>query len=211
MNYQFQSDQGGHIFQPHFSRSIVRTLILINAGLFLIRYLMVGQFDMLSLGLSSNPKLWQPITYMFVHGDFFHIFMNMFVLWMFGTEMESIWGGKKFLQYYLMTGIGSGLVWLLFNYNNNYTILIGASGAIYGVLVAFTFMFPNSKLMLLFPPIPVKAKYLVPIIILGDVFFGFTSASIGPIAHFAHLGGAITGFLMMWYWKKNQFNNKRWN
>ena len=120
MNYQFQSEQGGHIFQPHFSRSIVRTLISINAGLFLIRYLMVGQFDMLSLGLSSNPKLWQPITYMFVHGDFFHIFMNMFVLWMFGTEMESIWGGKKFLQYYLMTGIGSGLVWLLFNYNNNY-------------------------------------------------------------------------------------------
>ena len=96
MNYQFQSEQGGHIFQPHFSRSIIRTLISINAGLFLIRYLMVGQFDMLSLGLSSNPKLWQPITYMFVHGDFFHIFMNMFVLWMFGTEMESIWGGKSF-------------------------------------------------------------------------------------------------------------------
>ena len=96
-------------------------------------------------------------------------------------------------------------------YNDYNSVMVGASGAIYGVLVAFTFMFPNSKLMLLFPPIPVKAKYLVPIIILGDVFFGFTSASIGPIAHFAHLGGAITGFLMMWYWKKNQFNNKRWN
>jgi len=96
-------------------------------------------------------------------------------------------------------------------FNDFNSVMVGASGAIYGVLVAFTFMFPNSKLMLLFPPIPVKAKYLVPIIILGDVFFGFTSASIGPIAHFAHLGGAITGFLMMWYWKKNQFNNKRWN
>ncbi len=96
-------------------------------------------------------------------------------------------------------------------FNDFNSVMVGASGAIYGVLVAFTFMFPNSKLMLLFPPVPVKAKYLVPIIILGDVFFGFTSASIGPIAHFAHLGGAITGFLMMWYWKKNQFNNKRWN
>ena len=90
-------------------------------------------------------------------------------------------------------------------------VMVGASGAIYGVLVAFTFMFPNSKLMLLFPPIPVKAKYLIPFIILGDFFFGFTSASIGPIAHFAHIGGALTGFIMMWYWKNNQFNKNRWN
>jgi len=90
-------------------------------------------------------------------------------------------------------------------------VMVGASGAIYGVLVAFTFMFPNSKLMLLFPPIPVKAKYLIPLIILGDFFFGFTSASIGPIAHFAHIGGAFTGFVMMWYWKNNQFNKNRWN
>ena len=170
MNYQFQSEQEAIFFQPHFSRSIVRTLISINAGLFLIRYLMVGQFDMLSLGLSSNPKLWQPITYMFVHGDFFHIFMNMFVLWMFGTEMESIWGGKKFLQYYLMTGIGSGLVWLLFNYNNNYTILIGASGAIYGVLLAYGLMFPNRKVLIYFL-FPIKVKYFVTILALISFVF----------------------------------------
>ena len=91
------------------------------------------------------------------------------------------------------------------------TSMVGASGAIYGVLVAFAYMFPNSKLMLLFPPIPVKAKYLIPIIILGDLYFGFTSASIGPIAHFAHIGGAFTGFVIMWYWKSNQFNKNRWN
>jgi len=96
--------------------------------------------------------------------------------------------------------------------------MVGASGAIYGVLVAFAYTFPNSKLMLLLPPIPVKAKYLIPIIILGDFYFGFTSASIGQmiganvrIAHFAHIGGALTGFLMMWYWKRNQFNKNRWN
>ena len=91
------------------------------------------------------------------------------------------------------------------------SVMVGASGAIYGIVVAFAFLFPNSKLMLLIPPIPIKAKYLVPLLILGDVFFGFTSASIGNIAHFAHIGGAITGFLMMWYWKRNQFNRNRWN
>lgn len=91
------------------------------------------------------------------------------------------------------------------------SVMVGASGALYGVLVAFAFLFPNARLMLLFPPIPVKAKILVPLLILGDLFFGFTSYSIGPIAHFAHLGGAITGLLMMWYWKKNQFDQNRWD
>ncbi len=89
--------------------------------------------------------------------------------------------------------------------------LVGASGAIYGILVAFAFSFPNSELMLLFPPIPIKAKYLVPGLILMDLFFGFSSYSLGPIAHFAHVGGAISGFLMVWYWRRNQFNNNRWN
>ena len=90
-------------------------------------------------------------------------------------------------------------------------LMVGASGALYGILVAFAMLFPNVQLMLLFPPIPVKAKYLVPILILFDLFFGFTSYSVGPIAHFAHIGGAITGFIMMWYWKKNNLNNKRWD
>ena len=90
-------------------------------------------------------------------------------------------------------------------------VMVGASGALYGVLVAFAFLFPNARLMLLFPPIPVKAKVLVPLLILGDLFFGFTSYSIGPIAHFAHVGGAITGLIMMWYWKKNQFDHNRWD
>ena len=91
------------------------------------------------------------------------------------------------------------------------SVLVGASGALYGVLVAFAMSFPNTQLMLLFPPIPIKAKYLVPILIFADLFFGFSSYSIGPIAHFAHLGGALTGFLMLYYWKKNQFSNNRWD
>ena len=100
---------------------------------------------------------------------------------------------------------------MLSAYSDFNTPMIGASGAIYGIVVAFSFMFPNTKLMLLFPPVPVKAKYLVPGLIVVDLFFGLTSASIGSIAHFAHIGGAITGLLMMLYWKKSQFNNRRWN
>lgn len=90
------------------------------------------------------------------------------------------------------------------------TPAVGASGAIYGVLVAFAFAFSEAELMLIFLPIPIKAKYFVPLLIAGDLFFGFTGTATG-IAHFAHVGGAITGFIMMWYWKKNQFNNKRWD
>ena len=90
-------------------------------------------------------------------------------------------------------------------------VMVGASGALYGILVGFAMLFPNVQLMLLFPPIPIKAKVLVPLLILFDLFFGFTSYSVGPIAHFAHIGGAVTGFIMMWYWKKNQFNDRRWN
>ena len=113
------------------------------------------------------------------------------------------------LSYTLVDRIGKAeLVSGLSAFNG---LMVGASGALYGVFVAFAFLFPNSRLMLLFPPIPVKAKVLVPLLILGDLFFGFTSYSIGPIAHFAHVGGAITGLIMMWYWKKNQFDKNRWD
>jgi len=89
--------------------------------------------------------------------------------------------------------------------------MVGASGALYGILVAFAFLFPNTELMIIFLPIPIKAKYFVPILLASDLFFGFSSYSLGPIAHFAHLGGAVTGYIMMWYWKKQQFNKNRWD
>tara|TARA_B100001059_G_scaffold29879_1_gene24144 strand:- start:691 stop:1398 length:708 start_codon:yes stop_codon:yes gene_type:complete len=92
-----------------------------------------------------------------------------------------------------------------------YARMVGASGAIYGVLVAFAFSFPNSKLMLLFLPFPIKAKFFVPLLILIDLFFGISSFSVGPIAHFAHVGGAIIGLIMVLYWRKNQFNDRRWD
>ena len=90
------------------------------------------------------------------------------------------------------------------------TPAVGASGAVYGVLVAFAFTYPEAELMLIFLPVPIKAKYFVPLIIVGDLFFGFTNTNTG-IAHFAHIGGALIGFIMMWYWKRNQFNKNRWD
>lgn len=96
-------------------------------------------------------------------------------------------------------------------YSSYMSSMVGASGALYGILVAFAFTFPEIPLMLLFIPFPIKAKYFVPLLIIGDLFFGFSSVSVGPIAHFAHVGGALTGFLMMYFWKRNQFNQNRWD
>ena len=175
-----------------------------------------------------------------MHGGIYHILFNMFGLWMFGSPLVQMWGRNKFLFYYISCGIGAALLQLLFYYFQIHAVvdnllsqgyllneiynnvlpnkgtyfdskLVGASGALYGILVAFAFLFPNSELMLIFLPVPIKAKFFVPIILILDLFLGFSSYSIGPIAHFAHVGGAITGFVMLWYWKRNQFNNKRWN
>lgn len=96
-------------------------------------------------------------------------------------------------------------------YNTFHTPAVGASGAVYGILVAFAMAFPNAKLALIFLPVPISAKYFIPVIILGDLFFGMTSYSVGNIAHFAHIGGALIGFIIAWYWKRNQFSQNRWN
>ena len=128
---------------------------------------------------------------------------------------------KQLFGIYLLSAIFSGLVFLLgYHYIpiliNVSTSVVGASGAIYGLLTAFAFMFPMAELGIMFIPIPIKAKYFVPGIIAIDLFLGFKGSSLfgaggTGIAHFAHVGGAITGFLMMWYWKKNQFNKNRWD
>ena len=125
-----------------------------------------------------------------------------------GSQIATFYESRD-LSYALIEQVGrDNLFKGLSAYN---AVMVGASGALYCVLVAFAFLFPNARLILLFPPIPIKAKVLVPLLILGDLFFGFTSYSIGPIAHFAHVGGAITGLIMMWYWKKTQFDQNRWN
>ncbi|MBT4150143.1 MAG: rhomboid family intramembrane serine protease, partial [Candidatus Marinimicrobia bacterium] len=176
--------------------------------LFLLRYIAQSQFDLAQIfGLSSNsvwPMIWQPFTYMFIHGDFFHVFMNMFVLWMFGSEMESIWGKKEFLKFYFITGIGSGLIWLVFNFSGN-AVLIGASGAIYGILLAYGLMFPNRKVLIYFL-FPVKVKYFV--IFLGLMaFVSSLSYSGSNISHLTHLSGMMIGFVYM----KSKWTIKRFS
>jgi len=199
MRYQFQSEQGNLSFKPRYFTESIRVLISINVLLFLFRYISIETFDIAQIfGLSSNdvwPMIWQPLTYMFIHGDFFHLFMNMFVLWMFGTEMESIWGSRGFLKYYFTTGIGSGIIWFLLNISNPFSVLIGASGAIYGVLLAYGLMFPNRKILIYFL-FPIKVKYFV--LLLGVIAFISSIGDTGSnISHLTHLSGMLIGFIYL--------------
>jgi len=199
MRYQFQSEQGNLSFRPQYFTKAIRVLISINVLLFIFRYISIDRFDLAQIfGLSSSdiwPMIWQPLTYMFIHGDFFHLFMNMFVLWMFGSEMESIWGSKEFLKYYFITGIGSGTIWLLLNIGNPISVLIGASGAIYGVLIAYGLMFPNRKVLIYFL-FPIKVKYFV--LLLGAIAFISSIGDTGSnISHLTHLSGMLIGFIYL--------------
>lgn len=141
--------------------------------------------------------IWQLITYQFLHGGFFHIFMNMFILWMFGAELEYHWGSKRFLAYYLLSGIGAGLIHLFVSPLFSYPApTIGASGAIYGILLAFALMFPN-RLIIVFPFFfPVPARILIFGYIIFDLISGISQYG-GNIAHFAHVGGALCGWFLL--------------
>ena len=210
MRYQFQSEQGNLSFKPKIFTDAIKILIIINVGLFLLRFVAKSQIDLAGVfGLSPNtvwPMIWQPITYMFIHGDLFHVLINMFVLWMFGSEMESIWGRTQFLRYYFLTGVGSGLVWLLFNTGQSYSVLIGASGAIYGILIAYGMMFPNRTVYLYFM-IPIKVKWFV--VFLGAVAFLSSFNNNTNISHLTHLSGMVIGFVYLryyWHWKDFRFS-----
>ena len=265
----------------------VKHLIIINV-LFFIGSEFMGKDvqELLSLYYFESTKFrfWQPLSHMFMHGGIMHIAFNMFALFSFGSMLESMWGGKKFLFFYISCGLGAAALHTAVNYFEIFNVLkdssdlnlskesvnqilsltisenrvyrpdlfsnellpilnklnkrellneinfnslfeaakitqipaVGASGAIYGLLVAFAFMFPNAELMMLFIPVPVKAKYFVPGILVIDLVLGLKGNSIfggngTGIAHFAHIGGALIGFLMMWFWKKNSFDKNRWN
>lgn len=146
----------------------------------------------------------QLITYMFLHEDFFHLFFNMFAVFMFGRTLETIWGPKKFLLYYMLTGIGAGLTQLLVTYlTGSIAPTVGASGAVFGVLVAFGMLFPDSKLFIIPFPFPIKAKWFVIGYGAFELFNGLSNNPNDNIAHFAHLGGLVVGFLIVYYWKKS--------
>ncbi len=243
---------------------VVKQLLIVNVIIFLAaNFFMPILNDYFPLYYFENPafQFWQPITHMFMHGGIMHILFNMFALFSFGSVLEQIWGGKKFIIFYILCGLGAAVLYAAVNYwqfHSTYDVLltngfktddilslisqssydnrwlsyvsiedirsmsdsyfsraVGASGAIYGLLIAFAFMFPNAGLALLFIPVPVKAKYFVPAILLYDLLSGLNGSSIfgfgGGVAHFAHIGGALVGFLLMWFWRKKQFDQFRWD
>lgn len=157
-------------------------------------------------------KPYQVVTHFFMHGNEQHLLFNMLSLVFIGPIIEQVMGPKRFLNYYILCALGAtfldvavkyAMIYILGEYPHPMSASWGASGAIYGVLVAFAYLFPNQKLMLIFPPIPIKAKFLVGGLILMDLFFGISGVSTG-IGHFAHIGGAAAGFMLIWYWYKRR-------
>ncbi len=257
---------------------VVKNIIIINVIVFLLQWLPLGLANLMKQHLALynfGTELFKPhqlITHMFMHADWTHIFFNMFAVFMFGRILEQIWGGKKMLIFYTLTGLGAAVIHLAISYFqlNNMTEMasaffntpdystfnhfvdkylpgrpvahltnfmqewfykpddpsfipqaneyvraivdlnlnmptVGASGAVFGLLIAFAMIFPDAELMLIFLPIPIKAKYFVPIYAVLELFFGVADFNWDNMAHFAHLGGALVGFLIVMYWKKNQF------
>ena len=184
---------GGFRIGPGSISPVIKYLIGINAVIFLVQMMTSMTFTR-ALGLTpllffkEFPNyLFQPLTYMFLPGGLFHLFFNLFALWMFGTEIEYRWGSKIFLRYYLYCGLGGALFSLIFNPNLSGPI-VGASGAIYGILVAYWFSFPNRYLLIFFM-FPMRVRWAIPLFAL----LNFVAS--GPnVAHLAHLGGAVIGF-----------------
>jgi len=225
---------------------VVKNLLIINGIMYLAtvvfetRGINLAEIFGLHFFLAQDFKIWQPITYMFMHGSFGHLFFNMFALWIFGAAIENTWGQKRFLIYYFVCGIGAGLIQMLviglqinslsqnlspevvqmvhengkmiLNEGRNYvgvvgklnlalnTVTVGASGSVFGLLLAFGMMYPNALLYVYFL-LPIKAKWFVMIYGAIELIFGVTGTQDG-VAHFAHLGGMLFGFFLILYWNK---------
>ena len=175
--------------------------------------------------LAPSFRIWQLVTYMFLHEGFGHIFLNMFAVWMFGRIMEIQWGSKRFLIFYLLCGIGAGLTQELFQYVQyevtliqsgleitpdvihalrsymNAFLTVGASGAVYGILLGYGMTFPDNQLFIIPIPVPIKAKWLVAGYVVIELVRGLRASAADNVAHFAHLGGMLAGFLILLYWK----------
>ena len=197
---------------------VVMNLLIANTVAFLAMMLLdrVAILENFALLPAESPffAIWQPVTYMFLHADFSHLFFNMFALWMFGRGLEWEMGSKRFLLYYFVCGVGAAIIQLLmaeidlsrmvegslaYNYYL-WTPTLGASGAVFGLLLAFGMLHPNATIMLLIPPIPMKAKWFVVIYGLVELFFGMSGA-MDSVAHFAHLGGMFWGWLLLMWWR----------
>lgn len=231
---------------------VVNNLIIINVLMWLglLAFPQYTSYLGMHYWASEHFNLVQLITYMFMHGGFSHLFFNMFAVYMFGVVIERVWGSRKFLLFYMVTGVGAGLIqqavwtweyqpllsvlnsgnvdalnaieptlrkWFRFDNVAGLTSLnmiemarqmadvpltVGASGAVFGILLAFGWLFPDAKLMMLFFPIPIKARVFVVLYAVAELFLGVANFSADNVAHFAHLGGMIFGAILILYWKK---------
>lgn len=190
--------------------TITKSLLLINLIVWLIdsslqrRGIYISNlFGLWSLN-TGMFRFWQPLTYMFLHADFGHIFCNMFAVWMFGPSLEESWGKNKYLLYYLICGLGAAatqlLVWHLAG-TGGPAITIGASGAVFGILFAFGWLFPDVPMFILFIPVPIRARTFVYIYAAIELTAGLANFSFDNVAHFAHLGGMIFGWLLILLWR----------
>jgi membrane associated rhomboid family serine protease len=182
---------------------LTQALILLNVGVFCIQFLMGFGFERMfalwPVGYGFWP--WQIVSYSFLHGDSMHLLFNMFGLWTFGAELELLWGRKRFIQFYLasvVTAAAAQLLLCMLLQSQNHTL--GASGGLFGFLLAFGMIFPERTITPLLPPIPMKAKYFVALFGGIELFLGVVSPT-GGVAHFAHLGGMLGGYAMLRYWR----------
>lgn len=196
-------DAGGSSWPPVITNVLLANVVLLLPLLFESTiYLRLLQYGALwPLGERFLP--WQLVTYGFLHGGFLHFAFNMYALWIFGGEIERRWGSRTFLIYYAFCLVGSGLVQLLIaTLSGGLYPTVGASGAVYGVLLAFAWLYPKREIMLLIPPIPIQARWLVLILGALSLFAGLSGGVVMPtIAHFAHLGGLLSGALLLAYWR----------
>ena len=199
MKYQFQSNPGQLSYKPSLFTDAIKTLISINFAVFILQsissseIIFFSNFGLVPKLVWSHLKIWQPFTYMFFHGDIWHVLINMFVLWMFGSELERVWGKKNFLRFYFITGVGSGLGTMLFGLQSMVPV-VGASGAIYGVLLAYGVMFPN-RIVYLYGIIPIKSIWFV--IGIGVIAFFSSFNNFTNISHLTHLFGMIIGYIYL--------------
>ncbi len=195
--------------RPSAIPNVIFALLIINGVVFALqqvspRFLMIN-FALWPAGPSNSPFMpWQLLTYGFLHGNLMHIAFNMFALWMFGRELELMMGARRFITYFLTCVIGAGFIQLIVaGTQGGLYPTVGASGGVFGILLAYGLAFPNRTIMLLFPPIPMKAKYFVLVFGLLELYLGVSGNAPG-VANFAHLGGMLFGFLLLRYWSRSR-------
>lgn len=210
--------------------TVTKNLLIINVIIWLAQFVLFRRTDFdltqqfgLHFPASDNFRFYQLVTYMFLHDpySFSHVFFNMFAVFMFGRTLEQVWGPKRFLTYYMVTGIGAGLVQILVMYirisaelppelfSMVNSITIGASGSVFGILLAFGMLFPNAQLFIIPFPFPIKAKWFVIGYGLLELVFGVANRTGDNVAHFAHLGGMMFGIFMILYWRKKDRSHGR--